>query len=147
MSGWNAIFAPKGLPPDIEARLSDDLHKALDDHATADRLLEVGCFLPKKADRTLQALENEVARSSSVLKMGSDQEVIKFHPCTNEAIKSVSSVHTICCKCSGSFVLRFLGRPLDDAIHAHQQEASEKRQGTKSRRWSTELAAGSRAGE
>src|SRR5262249_18654929 len=39
-------------------------------------------------------------------------------------------------------MLRFLGRSLDDAIHAHQQEASEKRQGTKSRRWSTELAAG-----
>ena len=73
VSGWNAIFAPKGLPPDIQARLSDALHKALDDHATADRLLEVGCFLPEKADRTPQALEkrvaNEVARWSSVLKM------------------------------------------------------------------------------
>jgi hypothetical protein len=29
--------------------------------------------------------------------------------------------------------LRFLGRLHDDPIHAHQQEASEKRQGTKSR--------------
>jgi len=30
-------------------------------------------------------------------------------------------------------LLRFLGRLHDDAIHAQQQEASEKRQGTKSR--------------
>jgi hypothetical protein len=36
-----------------------------------------------------------------------------------------------CCTCSGPELLRFLGSPLDDAIHAHQQEASEKRQGTK----------------
>jgi hypothetical protein len=31
-------------------------------------------------------------------------------------------------------LLRFLGRPHDDAFHVHQQAASEKRQGTKSRR-------------
>jgi hypothetical protein len=30
-------------------------------------------------------------------------------------------------------MLRFLGRLHDEAIHVHQQEASEKRQGTKSR--------------
>jgi len=72
VSGWNAVFAPRGLPPDIQARLSDALLKALDDHATASRLLEVGCFIPEKVDRTPQALEkrveSEVARWSSVFK-------------------------------------------------------------------------------
>jgi len=72
VSGWNAIFAPKNLPPDIQARLSDALFKALDDQATAKRLLDIGCFIPDKVDRTPQALqrrvENEVARWSSVLK-------------------------------------------------------------------------------
>jgi tripartite-type tricarboxylate transporter receptor subunit TctC len=72
VSGWNAVFAPKVLPPDIQTRLSDALLRALEVQATAERLLEVGCFLPEKADRTPQALvkrvANEVARWSSVLK-------------------------------------------------------------------------------
>jgi len=36
-------------------------------------------------------------------------------------------------RCMSLHVLRFLGRLHDEAIHAQQQEASEKRQGTKSR--------------
>ena len=43
------------------------------------------------------------------------------------------SVNGACCACSGLLLLRFLGRLHDDAIHAQQQAASEKRQGTKSR--------------
>jgi tripartite-type tricarboxylate transporter receptor subunit TctC len=72
VSGWNAIFAPKNLPPDIQAKLSDALAKALDDPATAKRLLDIGCFIPDKAERTPQALqkrvESEMARWSLVLK-------------------------------------------------------------------------------
>ena len=72
VSGWNAIFAPKNLPQDIQARLSDALTRALDDPATAKHLLDIGCAIPDKADRTPQALqkrvESEVARWSSVLK-------------------------------------------------------------------------------
>src|SRR5262249_3462651 len=37
------------------------------------------------------------------------------------------------CRCSRPLLLRFLGRLDEDANHARQQEASEKRQGTKSR--------------
>ena len=72
VSGWNAIFAPKNLPQDIQAKLRDAPVKALDDPATSKRLLELGGFLPEKADRTPQALqkrvESEVALWSSVLR-------------------------------------------------------------------------------
>jgi tripartite-type tricarboxylate transporter receptor subunit TctC len=72
VSGWNAIFAPKNLPQDIQAKLSDALTKALDDPATSKRLLDIGCSIPEKADRAPQALqervESEVARWSLVLK-------------------------------------------------------------------------------
>jgi tripartite-type tricarboxylate transporter receptor subunit TctC len=72
VSGWSAIFAPKNLPPDIQAKLSDALMKALDDQTTSKRLQDIGCTIPDKADRTPQALqsrvESEVARWASVLK-------------------------------------------------------------------------------
>ena len=48
------------------------LVKALDDQATDKRLLDIGCVVPHKADRTPQALqkrvESEIALWSSVLK-------------------------------------------------------------------------------
>ena len=72
VSGWNAIFAPKNLPQEIQIKLNDALSKALDDPATAKRLLDIGCSLPEKPDRTPRALqervEREVARWSAVLK-------------------------------------------------------------------------------
>lgn len=72
VSGWNAIFAPRNLPPDIQARLSDALASALEDAATAKRLEEIGCFIPARADRTPAALQervqHDVARWSAVLK-------------------------------------------------------------------------------
>jgi hypothetical protein len=36
-------------------------------------------------------------------------------------------------RCMSPFVCRFLGRLDDESIHVHRREASEKRQGTKSR--------------
>jgi tripartite-type tricarboxylate transporter receptor subunit TctC len=72
VSGWNAIFAPRNLPRDIQAKLSDALARALEDAATAKRLEEIGCFIPTRADRTPAALQErvqqDVARWSSVLK-------------------------------------------------------------------------------
>lgn len=69
---WNALFAPKNLPQDIQVKLNDALVKALDDEATRKRLLQIGCEIPDKKDRTPQALqklvESEVARWSSVLR-------------------------------------------------------------------------------
>src|SRR5262249_18972588 len=37
VSAWNAIFAPKGTPPDVVAKLNDALVKALDDEGTRKR--------------------------------------------------------------------------------------------------------------
>jgi tripartite-type tricarboxylate transporter receptor subunit TctC len=72
VSAWNAIFAPKNLPPDIQAKLNEAVVKALDDEATTKRLLEIGSLIPARNDRTPEALqrlvESEVARWSSVLK-------------------------------------------------------------------------------
>lgn len=72
VSAWNAIFAPKGTPADVAAKLNDALVKALDDEGTRKRLLELGSVIPDKAGRSPAALqklvESEVARWTPVLK-------------------------------------------------------------------------------
>jgi len=72
VSAWNGLFAPRNLSQDIQAKLNDALVEALDDEATRKRLLEIGCEIPDRKDRTPQALqkfvESEVARWSLVLK-------------------------------------------------------------------------------
>jgi tripartite-type tricarboxylate transporter receptor subunit TctC len=69
---WNAIFAPKGTPSDVIAKLNASAAKALDDETVKKRLLELGSVIPGPADRTPQALgtlvKNEVAKWSAVLK-------------------------------------------------------------------------------
>ncbi len=69
---WNAIFAPKGTPPEIIAKLNAVAAKSLDDDNVKKRLLELGSVIPGPAERTPQALgtlvKNEVAKWSSVLK-------------------------------------------------------------------------------
>ncbi len=72
VSAWNALFAPQGLPKDIQAKLSDTLVKALDDAATRERLLKLGSVIPNSAGRSPQALselvKSEVARWTPILK-------------------------------------------------------------------------------
>jgi tripartite-type tricarboxylate transporter receptor subunit TctC len=72
VTSWNAIFAPRGLPREIQAKLTEAVDKALDDANTRKRLLELGCEVPDKAARTPEALqqlvEREVARWDPVLK-------------------------------------------------------------------------------
>ena len=72
VTAWNAIFAPKGTPKEIVAKLSDALLKALEDEATKKRLLDLGADLTDRASRTPEGLqklvEREVARWSAVLK-------------------------------------------------------------------------------
>ncbi len=71
VSAWNAIFAPKGTPPEIVKKLSDALLKALEDPATKKRLLDLGGDLSNMAARTPDGLrklvESEVARWKKVL--------------------------------------------------------------------------------
>jgi tripartite-type tricarboxylate transporter receptor subunit TctC len=72
VSAWNALFAPKGVPKDIMAKLNETLIKALDDETTRKRLLELGSVIPDKAGRSPQALDtlvkSEVARWTPILK-------------------------------------------------------------------------------
>jgi len=72
VSAWNALFAPKGIPQDVAAKLSATLVAALDDANTRKRLLELGSVIPDKAGRSPQALqklvESEVARWNPILK-------------------------------------------------------------------------------
>lgn len=72
VSAWNAIFAPKGTPPAIVAKLNAAAAKALDDENVRKRLLDLGSDIPKAEGRTQAALAElvkaEVARWSAVLK-------------------------------------------------------------------------------
>jgi tripartite-type tricarboxylate transporter receptor subunit TctC len=72
VSAWNALFAPKGTPKEIMAKLNETLVKALDDDATRKRLLELGSVIPDQAGRSPEALTNlvksEVARWTPILK-------------------------------------------------------------------------------
>jgi tripartite-type tricarboxylate transporter receptor subunit TctC len=62
VSAWNAMFAPKGTPTEIVAKLNDAIVKALDDETVRRRLLELGSDIPKREGRTQQALADLVSR-------------------------------------------------------------------------------------
>jgi len=72
VSAWNAIFAPKGTPKEIVAKLNDALAKALSDDATRKRLLDLGGVIPDAQGRTPEYLAKfvaeEVARWTPILK-------------------------------------------------------------------------------
>jgi len=70
--GWNAIFAPRGTPPAVQARLARALAEALADPAIRKRIEDLGS-IPAAADQqgpaALSALvRSEVARWALVVK-------------------------------------------------------------------------------
>jgi tripartite-type tricarboxylate transporter receptor subunit TctC len=56
ISVWNGVWAPKGTPPDIVARLAAALSRTLDDEALASKLTALGQQIPDKPKRSPQAL-------------------------------------------------------------------------------------------
>lgn len=66
ISAWNALFAPKGTPPEIIATLNHALGVALDQPEVRKHLTELGGEIPRAEDRTPQALaalvKSEVSR-------------------------------------------------------------------------------------
>jgi tripartite-type tricarboxylate transporter receptor subunit TctC len=72
VSAWNAVFAPKGTPPEIVKRLHDALARALKDESTRKRLLDLGGDLSNEEAQTPEGLqklvESEVARWNRVLR-------------------------------------------------------------------------------
>jgi len=71
MSLWSGLFAPRGVPPEVVARLADALDKALDDAGVRETLAKLGGSIPAKAERTPAAFDrfvrSEVARWAPVL--------------------------------------------------------------------------------
>ncbi len=69
---WSAVFAPRGTPPDIIAKLNSALDKALDDDIVRKRLLEQGGVVPPKVERSAAWLQgfvkSEVERLTPLLK-------------------------------------------------------------------------------
>ncbi|MCP4615193.1 MAG: tripartite tricarboxylate transporter substrate binding protein BugD [Bradyrhizobium sp.] len=60
-STWNALFAPKNLPPEIRTKLSEAVNQALADEAVRKRLVEIGFVIPDVTMRTPQALQELVS--------------------------------------------------------------------------------------
>jgi tripartite-type tricarboxylate transporter receptor subunit TctC len=67
ISGWNALFAPKGLPADIQAKLVEALGKALDDAGTAKKLTDLGTVIPTAEERTPAGLSAALTRDMKLL--------------------------------------------------------------------------------
>lgn len=58
---WSGIYAPKGTPKDVIAKLADALDKTLDDPITAERLGKLGGTVPQKSERGPDFLRKTVA--------------------------------------------------------------------------------------
>ena len=61
-TGWNAMFAPKGTPKEVVAKLNQAARAALANEGTRKRLLDLGAELPDAAGQTPEAL-GELVRS------------------------------------------------------------------------------------
>jgi tripartite-type tricarboxylate transporter receptor subunit TctC len=77
ISIWSAIFAPKGTPKAVAAKLNDALNKALDDPDLIKRLGELGGTVPPKAERGPEHLETvlkaDIARWDPILRQAMTQ--------------------------------------------------------------------------
>ena len=72
LSIWSAMYAPKGTPKEIVAKLAAALDKALDDPAVAKRIVDLGGSVPTKAERgpahLAQVLKSDIAKWHPILK-------------------------------------------------------------------------------
>jgi tripartite-type tricarboxylate transporter receptor subunit TctC len=69
---WNALFAPKGTPPEIVEKLNAALLKAITDPASREKFLQLGAEPPPENQRSPQALRQ--VHAADVAKWG---EVIR----------------------------------------------------------------------
>jgi tripartite-type tricarboxylate transporter receptor subunit TctC len=71
MSVWAGLFAPKGVAPEVIAKLADALDKALDEPVVRERLAQLGGSIPAKAERNPAAFDHfvrsEIARWAPIL--------------------------------------------------------------------------------
>ena len=64
MSVWAGLFAPKGVPPEVIARLADTVDKALDEPAVRETLAKLGGSIPAKAERWSRPTRHEARLTS-----------------------------------------------------------------------------------
>jgi tripartite-type tricarboxylate transporter receptor subunit TctC len=69
---WNALFAPKGTPPEIVEKLNSALQKAITDPGSREKFLQLGAEPPPESQRSPQALRQ--IHAADVTKWG---EVIR----------------------------------------------------------------------
>ena len=71
MSVWSGLFAPKGVAPDVTAKLADALDKALDEPVVGETLAKLGGSIPAKAERKPASFDrfvrSEIARWAPIL--------------------------------------------------------------------------------
>ena len=71
MSVWSGLFAPKGVAPDVTAKLADALDKALDEPVVSETLAKLGGSIPAKAERNPASFDrfvrSEIARWAPIL--------------------------------------------------------------------------------
>jgi tripartite-type tricarboxylate transporter receptor subunit TctC len=71
MSVWAGLFAPKGTPLAVVARLADALDRALDEASVRQTITQLGGSIPAKAERNPAAFDrfvrSEVARWAPIL--------------------------------------------------------------------------------
>ena len=70
LESWLGLYAPKGLPPPVLAKLREALAKSLDDPEVQKKFLDIGGVVPKPADRggdrMLELVKADVARWADV---------------------------------------------------------------------------------
>jgi len=75
---WTGLYAPKGLPTDVLAKLREAVTKSLADPATQERFLKIGATVPKPerqgGDAMLKLVASEVARWVDILQKAKLQE-------------------------------------------------------------------------
>jgi putative tricarboxylic transport membrane protein len=71
MSVWAGLFAPKGVAPEIIARLSNALDRALDEPVVRERIAQLGGSIPARDERNPAAFDrfvrSEIARWAPIL--------------------------------------------------------------------------------
>jgi tripartite-type tricarboxylate transporter receptor subunit TctC len=64
LSIWSAIFAPKGTPPAVVAKLNAAVDRALDDKSVIDKIQALGGTVAAKKERSTKHLGDLVARET-----------------------------------------------------------------------------------
>jgi tripartite-type tricarboxylate transporter receptor subunit TctC len=79
VESWLGLYAPKGLPPEILAKLREAAVKSLDDPDVQKRFLDIGGSVPKLerrgGDYMLATIKSDVARWTEVVKKAGGIEV------------------------------------------------------------------------